>query len=69
MFGAKQHKIERLQALVDVYGAALERHHDSKGTCEDVRGERDTLRTRVAALEKKLIAVGHAVFRVPEGES
>lgn len=70
MFGNKQAKIDELQALVDVYGNALEHHHDSKGSCEEataaLREKRDALKARVDELERKLSAVGHAAFRVPE---
>lgn len=70
MFGTKQQKIEELQAAVDVYGAALAEHHDSMGSCDEAlsatRSERDALRARVAELEKKLIAIGHVAFKVPE---
>lgn len=69
MFNAKQHRIDELQATVDVYGEALQRHHDSMGSCEDVRGERDALRTRVAELEKRLKAAAHVAYKVPGAES
>lgn len=66
MFNAKKHRIEGLDAMVKVYGNALELHHGSAGSCEDVRQERDELRAEVAALKRKLSAVGHAAFKVPE---
>lgn len=66
MFNAKKHRIEGLDAMVKVYGNFLEVHHGSAGSCEDVRKERDELRTEVAELKRKLSAVGHVAFRVPE---
>lgn len=73
MFNAKKREIERLQAMADAYGGFLEKHHDSKGTCEEAIGPlREKIRAqqaRITELEKKLIAVGHAAFKVPEGGS
>jgi chromosome segregation ATPase len=73
MFNAKKREIERLQATVDVYGERLGEHHDSMGSCEEARialqESRNALKARVSELEKKLIAVGHAASKVPEGGS
>lgn len=66
MFNIKKHRIEGLDAMVKVYGRFLELHHGSAGSCEDVRKERDELRREVAALRRRLSAVGHAAFKVPE---
>lgn len=69
MFNAKKREIERLAALVAVYGNALEQHHDSKGTCEEAavawREQISALNVRVTEQAMKLRAVGHAAFEVP----